>query len=146
MTLSEDDRIAVERACLRIVHEMALHTDAASYEDALALFTDDAVMDRDGERFEGIEALRAAYASRPSGRLTRHVLSNTVVRITGPDDAESISYVTVYRYVRTRPDEAPPYQVPGPEVLGEYRDRFRRTAAGWRLSSRITRTLLKFAA
>ena len=131
-----------EFACQRVIHELALHTDAGDYERALALFSDDAVMDRDGERFSGIDALRAAYAARPAGRITRHILANTVVRLRGPDDAEAISYVTVYRHTPARPGSDPPFPVSGPDVLGEYRDRFRRTAEGWRLVERITRTIL----
>jgi hypothetical protein len=146
MSWSDDARrdLEVERACLRVITELALHTDAGDYARALDLFTDDAVMDRDGERFVGMDELRAAYAARPVLRLTRHVLSNTVVRVIGPDEAESISYVTVYRHRMLRSDEAPPYSLSGADVLGEYRDRFRHTSQGWKLAARITRTVLKF--
>ncbi len=142
--LTEGLRLQAESACRQVIHELALHTDAGDYAQALALFADDAVMDRDGERFVGIEALRAAYATRPPNRITRHVLANTVVRLLSPDEAEAISYVTVYRHVRSGADDRPPYAMTGPDVLGEYRDRFRRTAAGWRLSARTTRTILSF--
>ena len=133
-----------EFACQRLIHELALHTDAGDYERALALFCDDATMDRDGECFSGMDALRAAYAARPAGRMTRHILANTVVRLMGPDDAEATSYVTVYRHTPARSGEGPPFRLSGPDVLGEYRDRFRRTADGWRLVERITRTILTF--
>jgi len=133
----------VERACRRIVHALALHTDRGEYDLALALFTEDAVMERDGEQFVGMAALRAAYASRPMNRLTRHVISNTLVRSTGPDSAEATSYVTVYRVALPPTKHVPPYPVTGPDVLGEHHDTFRRTEAGWRLSARVTRTILR---
>ncbi len=143
--LIEDSlRLLAESACRQVIHELALHTDAGDYGKALALFTDDATMDRDGERFIGIEALRTAYAARPPNRITRHVLANTVVRLLSAEEAQATSYVTVYRYLRGRADDAPPYEVGGPEVLGEYRDRLRLTQAGWRLTERITRTILSF--
>lgn len=141
---SHHDPASDEWACQRLIHELALHTDAGDYERALDLFSDDAVMDRDGERFSGMDALRAAYAARPVGRMTRHILANTVVRLTGPDDAEATSYVTVYRHTPARPADGPPFRVSGPDVLGEYRDRFRRTGDGWRLVERVTRTILTF--
>lgn len=134
----------IERICTRLIHELARHTDTADYPAALALYTDDAVMERDGERFAGIEALRAAYAARPPNRLTRHVISNTVVRVAAPDAAEAISYVTVYRHRLSEAGLEPPYLLNGADALGEYHDRFTRTGAGWRLASRITRTILQF--
>ncbi len=100
-------------------------------------------MERDGEQFVGMAALRAAYASRPMNRLTRHVISNTLVRSTGPDSAEATSYVTVYRVALPPTKHVPPYPVTGPDVLGEHHDTFRRTEAGWRLSARVTRTILR---
>jgi len=142
--LTEDLRLQAESACRQVIHELALYTDAGDYARALALFTNDAVMDRDGERFVGIEALQSAYAARPPNRITRHVLANTVVRLLSPEEAEAISYVTVYRHVRSGADDRPPYAMSGPDVLGEYRDRFRRTVAGWRLTARTTRTILSF--
>lgn len=142
--LTEDLRLQAESACRQVIHELALFTDAGDYARALSLYTDDAVMDRDGERFVGIEALRGAFAARPPNRITRHVLANTVVRVLDPQGAEAISYVTVYRHVRAGTDDRPPYEMSGPDVLGEYRDRFRRTADGWRMSERITRTILRF--
>lgn len=133
----------VERTCLRIVHALAFHTDRGEYDLALALFTDDAVMERDGEKFVGIAALRTAYASRPTNRLTRHVISNTLVTSRGHDSAAATSYVTVYRLPLPPTKQAPPYFAAGPDVLGEHHDTFRRTEAGWRLSARLTRTILR---
>lgn len=135
---------AIERACARLIIALAVHTDRGEYDEALALFADDAVMDRDGERFAGIAALRAAYAARPAGRATCHVLSNILVTVRDDDSAQSSAYVSVYRH-RTpdgRPPR-PPYPLAGPETIGEYRDRFVRTARGWRLVERITRTLFE---
>lgn len=142
--LPENSGSDADTACLRLIQELAWFTDQGDYERALALFDDAAIMDRDGEMFTGVESLRAAFAARPSNRITRHVLTNTIVRAVGPDEAVSTSYVTVYRYVLTHAGDLPPYALSGPDVLGEYRDRFRRRVDGWRLCERVTRTILRF--
>ncbi len=136
--------LAREHACARLVLDLARFTDSGDYAAALALFSDDAVMDRDGEVFRGIAALRQAYAQRPASRITRHVLSNIVVQLDGTDQAQVSSYVTVYRHMREPGEGGPPYRMPGADVLGEYQDRLVHTAAGWRLVSRITRTVFQF--
>ncbi|MCB2002150.1 MAG: nuclear transport factor 2 family protein [Rhodoferax sp.] len=136
--------MAREHACARLILDLARYTDSGDYAAALALFSDDAVMDRDGEIFSGIAALRLAYAQRPAPRITRHVLSNIVVQLEGVDRARASSYVTVYRHMREPGQGDPPYRMPGADVLGEYQDRLVHTAAGWRLVSRITRTVFQF--
>lgn len=136
----------IERSCAKLIVALAQYTDAGDYEAALGLFDDDAVMDRDGERFVGITSLRAAYAARPANRITCHVLSNIAVEALGTHAAVSRCLVTVYRHHGGDAAPKPPYPLPGPETVGEYRDRFVLTPAGWRLTERITRTLFQAAA
>ncbi len=143
MTASEQ----IEESCTRLIIALASCTDRGDYEAALGLFDENAVMDRDGQRFVGIESLRAAYAARPQNRVTCHILSNIEVEVLNPQTAVSRSLVTVYRHhgSGTTPP-LPPYPLPGPETIGEYRDRFVLTPSGWRLSERITRTMFQAAA
>lgn len=136
----------IERACEKLILALADYTDRGDYEAALGLFTDDAVMDRDGERFVGIESLRAAYAARPQNRVTCHILSNIAVEASGAQAATSRAMVTVYRH-RGSGNSKPlaPYPLPGPETIGEYRDRFVLTPSRWRFAERITRTMFQAA-
>ncbi len=136
--------MAREHACAQLILALARFTDSGDYDAALALFCDDAVMDRDGDVVSGIAALRQAYAQRPASRITRHVLSNIVVELDGADQAQVSSYVTVYRHMREPGQDGPPYRMPGADVLGQYQDRLVHTSAGWRLASRITRTIFQF--
>lgn len=143
MTASDD----IERACAKLIVALADFTDRGDHEAALALFDVNAVMDRDGERFLGIESLRAAYAARPGNRVTCHILSNIVVEAVSADAAVARSLVTVYRHRgvgATKP--LPPFPLSGPETIGAYSDRFVRTPSGWRLAERITRTIFQAAA
>ena len=136
--------LALEHACARLILDLARFTDDGNYAAALALFTDDATMDRDGEVFSGIAALRQAYAQRPANRITRHVVSNIVVQRDGPAQALVSSHVTVYRHVVDPNHANPPYRLAGADVLGQYQDRLLLTSAGWRLASRTTRTIFQF--
>lgn len=135
----------IERACTKLIIALADYTDRGDYEAALGLFADDAVMDRDGERFVGIESLRAAYAARPKNRVTCHILANIAVEVRSADVAVSRSKVTVYRHHGGATKSSPPYPLLGPETIGEYQDRFVRTSSGWRFAERITRTIFQAA-
>ncbi len=135
---------ALEHACTRLILDLARFTDDGNYDAALALFCDDATMDRDGEVFSGITALRQAYAQRPANRITRHVVSNIVVQRDGAAQALATSYVTVYRHSVDPNHAEPPYRIPGADVLGQYQDRLVLAPAGWRLASRTTRTVFQF--
>lgn len=136
--------VALEHACARVILRLAGLTDSGDYAAALGLFCRDATMDRDGELISGMVALRQAYAQRPINRITRHVVSNIVVQRDGADCACASSYVTVYRHMVESNHHEPPYPRPGADVLGQYQDRLVRTPDGWRLASRITRTIFQF--
>lgn len=138
--------VEIERACEKLIVALADYTDRGEYEAALGLFADDAVMDRDGERFVGIQSLRAAYAARPQNRMTCHILSNIAVEACNAQVATSRALVMVYRHHGSG-DSRPlaPYPLAGPETIGEYRDRFMLTPCGWRFAERVTRTMFRAA-
>ena len=73
-------------------------------------------------------------SAEAEGRKSRHVSSNIAVDVTGPDEATGLSYFTLYRHVGHKP------RVPDldgqPVILGQYTDRFVRTADGWRIAHR----------
>ena len=76
------DRLAIERACERLVLDFAYYSDHQEYEPLAQLFAADGIMERPGmASVVGREAILQAYRARPAGRMTRHVCSN--IRITG---------------------------------------------------------------
>jgi uncharacterized protein (TIGR02246 family) len=92
-------------------------------------FTDDAVVDNNGVRIVGrdairetVEAYRPVYAATP----LRHVSTNVLIEVNG-DEATSSSY---YMLLATGAE---------PRVLriGTYRDRLRRVDGGWLFSERV---------
>ena len=72
--------------------------------------------------------------------LSRHVSTNALVDVTGPDTARGISYATVYKHEGHEGGEAP---LEGPESIVEYRDEFVRTPAGWRIAVRRSTSVFR---
>ncbi|MFI9598540.1 nuclear transport factor 2 family protein [Streptomyces sp. NPDC052043] len=135
MDLSE--RFLAERACERLIIDFVHRLDLGDPSSVADLFTEDGVWQwpppGDGRRFAGREALRAYFASRPTDRLSRRVMSNVLVTPTTADTAEATSYFTTYRvdgYDGGMVSPGPPVQV------GHYTDTFRRADGRWLLASR----------
>ena len=125
-----DESFTIEWACARLVHQLAAANDAARWEDAAALFTDQGLFTRPtapDEPIVGREAILAAFRSRPP-RLTRHCVSNIVVTVEDLGSARAHSLVQLY----TETDEGRAK----PPLIGEFHDRFVLTPAGWRFSER----------
>ena len=124
------DRLECERLIIRYTHIADFGPGASMIE----LFTDDGVWSSGQETYTGHEELAAFFGRDKGPAKSRHVASNLLVTITGDDRAEGLSYFTLYRYTEEKP------RVPDldeqPVIVGEYRDQFRRTAAGWRIAER----------
>ncbi|MGW1047815.1 nuclear transport factor 2 family protein [Streptomyces sp. NPDC002586] len=132
------DRLLVERACERLIVGFVHRLDLGEPASVAELFTEDGVWEwpspGDGRRIRGREALRAYFGSRPADRLSRRLMSNVLVTVTGPDTAGAVSYFTTYRvdgYEGGAPIPAGP-----PVQVGHYADTFRRVDGTWLITSR----------
>jgi uncharacterized protein (TIGR02246 family) len=146
LDLAPLERVLAERACERLVVEYARRLDFGQADRVAELFTDDAVWEMPGRiRFEGRDELAAGIPSRLSGtaRTTRHVCTNIAIDVLGRDEAVGFCYLVNYRY--DWPDGAAVAPAPSaePKYIGEYTDRFVRTADGWRIAHR--RSVLAFS-
>jgi hypothetical protein len=83
----------------------------------------------------------ASFISRPSGKLTRHLISNTVIEVQDASHASAISYVTQYS---ANPDNPAKFGLKANPVqlVGEYYDDFLRTAEGWKIARRSGRVAI----
>ena len=123
--MTEDERRAIEADCARLIALYANLNDAARWAEAAALYAEDGVMARPtapDAPLVGRAAILAAFESRPP-RKTRHVCSNVVITVEGPDSAAGESAM-----ILLQPDAAP--------LAGSFHDRFVRTAEGWRFAER----------
>jgi hypothetical protein len=105
--------------------------DRGFYARSVALFTEDATWVRGEGPVHTSKAILASLHNRPAERITRHLVSNIVVTITGPDEAEAVAYLVALHAKRA---ESGPTPIPVPVAIGDLIYRFRRGADGWRIS------------
>ncbi|MEV7982989.1 nuclear transport factor 2 family protein [Streptomyces sp. NPDC086519] len=147
------ERLLAERACERLVVDFVRRLDLGEPSSVAELFTEDGWWEwpppGDGRRAEGRAALAAYFGSRPPGRLSRRVMSNILVTVTGPKTATATSYFQTYRV--DGHDGGPDGRLDGrlggrlgggmvpagpPVQVGHYEDRFRCLDGRWLLASR----------
>ncbi len=132
--MNESEHETARRACEALITRYTHIADFGPGSSMPDIFTGDGVWTSGEETYEGRDALAAFFGRDKGHAKSRHVSSNVAVTITADDEAEALSYFTLYRYSEEKP------RVPDldqqPVILGEYRDRFVRTEAGWRISRR----------
>ena len=142
MTVRLDDvaRLVIERACERLITDYARFVDFGNAARIAELFTPDGVWEGPGARMEGQEAIRAGFWRREgvTRRVSRHVCTNVAIDVLGPSEARGLSYLINYRHDRRDGDDpGAPAPAGPPKYVGEYHDRFVRTAEGWRFAERV---------
>ncbi|MEU6771508.1 nuclear transport factor 2 family protein [Streptomyces sp. NPDC046759] len=135
------ERLLAERACERVIVDFVHRLDLGEPASVRELFTEDGTWEwpppGDGRRIRGREALGAYFGSRPADRLSRRLMSNVLVTVTGPDTATAASCFTTYRVDGYRGGAPVPA---GPPVqVGDYEDVFRRVDGSWLIASRALR-------
>jgi hypothetical protein len=134
-----------------VIASLALVSDMGDIEEWGLLFAEDADYTIGGRPFEkGRAAIvesgrqRRMKGTHGPGSNNRHLSASVLVRSTGPDTAEAVSYLAMYKDLPREADGYEPEnlgndgEVKSPEllVLGTYRDRFRRTSDGWKVTHR----------
>jgi SnoaL-like domain len=136
--MDELDRTLVERSCERLIMEYCRLVDFGEAAAVADLFTEDAQWRGTDLLLEGREEIRAWFVKREgiARRVSRHVFTNVMVDAVSPTEATSISYMINFRHDREEGDESLPVVMEEPKWLGDVRDTFRLTNAGWLFSSR----------
>ena len=128
--MNASDALLIERACERVVIDSARCNDERRWAQLANLYTPTGVVVRpNGQRLEGREAIEAAYAAGSPDRVTRHLCTNLRVEVDGPDAAHATTTVLIVAGTRSG-DSDTTYRV------GEFADRFERTAEGWKIAER----------
>jgi hypothetical protein len=132
--------IAAELDIRRLVAELAVQADTGTIEDYLALFTADAVWEMPANPATGVPA---ACCTGPA-EIRTSVEARRAMGVQGPG-AGTMHHITT-QHLAVSGDEATGHiyyqflgMVDGKPVLrtlGQYRDRYRRTADGWKLAHR----------
>jgi hypothetical protein len=133
----EATRVADELEIRNLLAELAWLADHAPIDDLtgyLACFTDDAEWEMPGDTRRGHAQLQSgAEDRRRSGTMgpgsgVMHFLGCTHVAFSSDTEAHAKSYMQAYRDTSGEPKLM---------IMGEYRDTFRKTDAGWKLAKRV---------
>ncbi len=127
--MSDDQAVRDRTECERLAISCYSLMDRSRYEDSAALFAEDGVWMR-GDPAKSPAGILASLMKRPAERLTRHLISNIVVTLTGPDEAEAIGNFVALHGTRVTQGAA---KLPQPLMVGDLTYRFRRGADGWRI-------------
>lgn len=137
--MTEAEILWIERACAKLVTQYTHWVDFGSAERVAELFASDGVWEVGDTRFEGQDAVRGMLRARQemSQRRSRHVCTNLDIEVLDLAHARGLVYLSLYRCDLPPGTPADALAPVGPPVaVGQYRDRFVHTEAGWRFAHR----------
>jgi SnoaL-like domain len=134
--VDEIQKMLIERACERLVTEYCHFVDHGEAAKIAGQFSDDGVWASASAVHSGREAIERNFEKRQANvkRMSRHVCSNLLIDVIDGNNATGVVYLTLYRHDGEPGRPLSPSDVP--EIVGEYRDTFVRTANGWRFRRR----------
>lgn len=144
--MDELQRLIAEQDCKRLVLLAAAHVDQGEPAMLALLFAPDGELVRPtGDTLSGRAAIQAAYEQRAPDRITRHLVSNTLVDVDSPTQARAQSQVLLW--FGSSDDAVGPRGRParGGPVVGAFDDRFVKMPDGWRIVHRIATFVLHAA-
>ncbi|WP_159916916.1 nuclear transport factor 2 family protein [Pantoea sp. 18069] len=138
------DRLRARQDCTDLVLRAAACADAGDAQALAQLFAEDAVLQRpSGEPLRGRAAIAAAYAQRPAGRITRHLVTNTLFDLAGEDRPSARSQVLLWSCDAAAEPTAHGRPAHARQLVGEFDDRFSRAPDGrWLIARREARFVM----
>lgn len=131
LDLSPAVRRDIVEACERLSLDYSHYADTGRMEAWAGLFAEDGEMHLFGQVQKGRAAIPAAVAGG-GDTASLHCVSNIRIDVLSEDEATGTAYVAAY----VKAKDASSAAVVGPAAVGVYRDRYRRTAEGWRFAQR----------
>ncbi|HZV17752.1 MAG TPA: nuclear transport factor 2 family protein [Sphingobium sp.] len=135
--MDEATRRAIEWDCTRLINLYALRNDAGDWDAVAALYAEDGLLARPSAPdtpIVGREAILTAFKARPA-RAGRHVCSNIVVDVESATQASAFSVILLFQGEASNDGGLPVRDPKGP-LVGWFKDRFVKTAEGWRFAER----------
>jgi hypothetical protein len=89
----------------------------------------------DGRGMNGRDEIRKAFTGRQAltRRQSRHVMTNVLIDIDGPDTAHGIAYLINFRHDSDGPVAAHPAPADHPKFVGDYHLTFGREGDRWQI-------------
>lgn len=137
-------KLLIEQECRNVVLRAAAFADGHNPVGLALLFAPDAVLIRPNEPpIVGRDGIRQAYERRPKERITRHLVTNTMVEVESESRARACSYVLLW--TGSALDESGPHGRLADErkLVGEFNDVFSLGLDGqWLIQRREARFVL----
>ncbi len=131
--MNERDRQAIEQACARLVTAFHVHIDAFEHDAVLNLFADDAIWIHPmAGPLHGRAAFQAYLDSKSTKPQAMHITTNILIDVIDENRAKGRAYYTFYY----DGNGGVPAVLDTPMAVGQYRDEFIRTDAGWKFAHR----------
>ena len=140
--MTELEIMQIEWACEKLIRQFVNLSDKYEFDAMGELFTENAVFVRPsdpGNAIVGRDVIVAAFKKRPQ-MVIMHMVTNHTVEILNPAEATGYNYVSFQG--ATNVDDPLPL-VSGKTLYGEFVDRYVLTDAGWKISERRGKLLLK---
>lgn len=137
-------QLVIEQACTKLMNQFAVLNDQGRFGELADLFTDNASYARPiapDALIEGKANIRATFESRPKERVGRHIISNIIIDVQGPERAKGLCYVLLYSGHVEKPAEKFGLQAIPPQLVGEFHDEFVLTPGGWKFQVRKGRII-----
>jgi ketosteroid isomerase-like protein len=130
------EKMIIERECKRLATFYCHYIDHGEAANVADLFTEDGIWKSPEITMTGRDQIREGFQRRQDQkeRTSRHVCNNLLVHVNSDTEAEGTVYVTLYRHDGEVGRTFSPLN--GPEMVGEYQDRYVKTNDGWRIASR----------
>ncbi len=137
--MDDQKRRNIEDECTKLSIAYARHVDFKEYDQFVQLFAPDGELNVSGRPIRGRDKIAKSVSLRPVDLRSRHVLTNIYINVIDENQAEGLSYLTLYRHTGEglEGDDQGPRIIPGPSSVGHYADKFIRTEEGWRFASRV---------
>ena len=127
-------RREIEADCRNLQLAWFRALDEGDADAGAALFAADCLWERPGATLRGPNAVKATMLDRAPGLLTRHVATNQLIDIIDADHAECRCYYLVFRHDSGASAAPLPRPFEAPDRMGDYINKFVRTAQGWKIS------------
>lgn len=119
---------ATEMACQRLVIGSYSLMDQGRYDEASALFTDDAIWVRGGRPVVGRASILNSLRQRPQSDISRHIITNIFVEGVSNHDAKATAYLIPFRGSKGEDGSA---ATPPINSIGDVFYQFRRHEGSW---------------
>ncbi len=129
----------IQWECEQLLTSYYNDVDHGKFDECMQAYAPDCKWQWRDYAVSGREEMLKEVKSRLTGVHRRHLLTNTVVKVIDEDNAEALSYVTIYT---NRDELAEDGSAPleSPNAIQELHDKFVRLADGWHISQRDVKT------